>query len=62
MTQDQVLQVFRDTGALLTRETTALEPRGAELKFFAPGVGPVLVLQTSGGASREELLTVRGVG
>ena len=52
----------RYTDALLTRETTALEPRGAELKFFAPGVGPVLVLQTSGGASREELLSVRGVG
>jgi hypothetical protein len=48
--------------ALLTRETTALEPRGAELKFFAPGVGPVLVLQTSGGASREELMSVSGLG
>ena len=52
----------RYTDALLTRETTALEPRGAELKFFAPGVGPVLVLQTSGGASREELMSVSGLG
>lgn len=52
----------RYTDALLTRETTALEPHGAELKFFAPEVGPVLVLQTSGGASREELLRVSGVG
>jgi hypothetical protein len=44
------------SGALLTRDTTPLEPDVAELKFYAPGVGPVLVLQTSGGSSREALV------
>ena len=49
------------TGALLTRDTTPLEPEIAELKFYARGVGPVLVLQSSGGASREALVeTTRG--
>jgi len=49
------------TGALLTRDTTPLEPEIAELKFYARGVGPVLVLQASGGASREALVeTTRG--
>ena len=46
----------RYTGALLTRDTTPLEPEIAELKFYAPGVGPVLVLQSSGGSSREALV------
>jgi hypothetical protein len=44
------------TGALLTRDTTALEPDLVELKFYAPGVGPVLTLKSSGGAGREELV------
>jgi hypothetical protein len=44
------------TDALLTRETTPLEPDVSELKFYAPGVGPVLIVQTSGGASREALV------
>jgi hypothetical protein len=42
--------------ALLTRDTTPLQPEVAELKLYAPGVGPVLVLQTSGGAAREALV------
>jgi hypothetical protein len=46
----------RYTGALLTRDTTPLEPEIAELKFYAPGVGPVLILQSSGGSSREALV------
>jgi len=41
---------------LLTRETTPLEPDVAELKLYAPGVGPVLVLQIAGGTSREVLV------
>ena len=47
--------------ALLTRETTPLEPDVAELKFYAPGIGPVLALQTAGGSAREQLVetTVR---
>ena len=52
----------RYTDALLTRETTPLEPNVAELKFYAPGIGPALVLQVSGGTSREELLSYSGVG
>ena len=50
------------TDALLTRETTPLEPKVAELKFYAPGIGPALVLQVSGGTSREELVSYMGVG
>jgi len=46
----------RYTDALLTRDTTPLEPEVAELKFYALGVGPVLILQTSGGAARESLV------
>ncbi|UOQ87775.1 hypothetical protein MUN74_10710 [Agromyces endophyticus] len=49
------------TGALLTRDTTPLEPDVEELKFYAAGVGPVLTLAVSGGAGREELLDVRTV-
>jgi hypothetical protein len=43
-------------GALLTRDTTPLQPEVSELKFYAPGIGPVLVVQTAGGASRETLV------
>ncbi len=43
-------------GALVTRDTTPLEPDVTELKFYAPGVGPVLALQTSGGSSRGALV------
>jgi hypothetical protein len=44
------------SGALITRNFTPLEPNVAELKFYARGIGPVLVVQTSGGAGREELV------
>src|SRR4051812_30282679 len=51
-------QVQSPTGiykkALLTRETTPLEPDLVELKWYAPGVGLVLTLTSSGGADREE--------
>jgi hypothetical protein len=30
-----------------------------ELKFYAPGVGPVLTLDTSGGDGREELVSFK---
>ena len=46
---------------LMTRETTPLEPHVAELKLYAPGVGQVLALQTSGGLASEELLRVTGL-
>ena len=41
--------------ALLTKDTTPLEPRVVEYKLYAPGIGPVLTLDVSGGGSREEL-------
>lgn len=44
------------TDALLTKDTNALEPKVLELKMYAPGVGPVLALELSGGGGREELL------
>ena len=44
-------------GVLSTREVTALEPDVAEQKFYARGVGPIQVIQVSGGSSREELIT-----
>jgi hypothetical protein len=47
------------TDVLLTWETNALEPEVAELKFYAPDVGPVLALEAAGGpGSREELVTI----
>ena len=42
--------------ALMTKETTPLEPRVVEYKLYAKGVGPVLVLVPSGGGGREELV------
>jgi hypothetical protein len=47
---------------LMTRDTTPLEPRVSELKLYARGVGPVLVVAVSGGAGREELVRVRRGG
>ena len=34
---------------LLTKDYTPLDPTILEYKFYAPGVGPVLVLGVSGG-------------
>jgi hypothetical protein len=56
-TQEQVeVPAGTYTGALLTRDTTPLQPEASELKFYAPGIGPVLVVQVSGGTSREALI------
>ena len=47
------------TDVLLTWDTITIEPDVAELKFYAPGVGPVLVLGVAGGpAAREELIAM----
>ncbi|KRE21660.1 hypothetical protein ASG80_13230 [Agromyces sp. Soil535] len=51
----------RFESALLTRDTNPLEPDVAELKFYAPGIGPVLTLDVSGGSGREELVDVTTV-
>jgi len=60
LSTDEMVQApygfFRD--ALLTRDTNPLEPKVLEYKLYARGVGPVLTLGASGGASREELLKV----
>ncbi|MFD4420784.1 hypothetical protein ACFWN7_04670 [Agromyces sp. NPDC058484] len=60
---DELVEVpyGRFDGALLTRDTNALEPDVAELKLYAPGVGPVLTLDISGGSGREELVGVTTV-
>jgi hypothetical protein len=44
---------------LMTKDYTPLEPDILEHKFYARGVGPVLVVAISGGSGREELLSFR---
>jgi hypothetical protein len=55
---DELAQVplgfYKDV--LMTKDFTPLHPRILEHKFYAPGVGPVLVVAISGGAGREELV------
>lgn len=41
---------------VMTRDVNPLEPRVLEFKFYARGVGPVLAIDVSGGAGREELV------
>ena len=52
----------RYRNALLTKDTSTIEPTAAEHKFYAPGVGLVLTLQISGGAGRDELIKVDRAG
>ena len=48
--------------ALLTKDTTPIEPNVLEYKLYAKGVGPVLTLGVSGGpGSREELIGLENV-
>jgi hypothetical protein len=62
-TSEQVeVPTGRYTDALLTRDTTPLEPEVSELKFYAPGLGPVLTVQVSGGASREAMIETNRTG
>jgi hypothetical protein len=42
---------------LMTKDLNPLEPDLLEHKFYAKGVGPVLAITVSGGASREELVS-----
>jgi hypothetical protein len=46
----------RFENALMTADSTPLEPKVFELKFYARGVGPVLAVSVSGGSDREELV------
>jgi hypothetical protein len=45
----------RFTGALMTRDTSPIEPKVNELKFYGRGVGPLLEIGISGGSDRAEL-------
>ncbi len=45
---------FKDV--VMTRDLNPLKPKILEYKFFARGVGPVLVIGVSGGSDREELV------
>jgi hypothetical protein len=47
---------FRDV--LLTKDLVPLEPRVSEYKMYAPGIGLLLAVKTSGGEGREELLRI----
>ena len=54
---------FYDEDVLMTRDLVPLEPRVQELKFYAPGVGPVLSVHTDGAGGRSELVRyTRGSG
>ena len=46
------------TGVLLTKDLVPLEPRVSEYKLYAPGIGLVVAVQTSGGEERETLLRI----
>jgi hypothetical protein len=43
-------------GVLMTKDFTPLHPEILEYKFYAQGIGPVVVLGVSGGIGREELV------
>lgn len=44
------------TDVVMTRDLNPLRPKILEYKFYARGIGPVLVVGVSGGADREELV------
>jgi hypothetical protein len=52
----------RYKSALVTMDTSSVEKTAVEYKFYAPGVGPLLALDVSGGASREELVKIDKAG
>ena len=45
------------TGVLMTRDLVPTEPRVQELKFYAPGVGPILSIHTDGPGERAALVS-----
>ena len=49
------------TGAVLTKDTIAIEPDVLEYKLYAPDVGPALALGISGGGGREALVEMKTV-
>ena len=57
--QEQVEVPFGhfDTDVLMTRDLVPTEPKVQELKFYAPGVGPLLSVHTDGAGGRAELVS-----
>ena len=49
-------------GTLMTRDTTPLEPKLVELKFYARGVGPVMEVPISGESGRTVLVETTRTG
>ena len=47
---------FFKKGVLMTRDRVPTEPKVQELKFYAPGVGPLLSMHTDGPGGRAELV------
>jgi hypothetical protein len=45
------------TGAILTDDTSPIEPTVSEYKLYAKGVGPVVAVSVSGEAEREDLIS-----
>jgi hypothetical protein len=48
---------FFDKDILMTRDLVPLEPKVQELKFYAPGVGPLLSVHTDGAGERAALVS-----
>ena len=48
---------FFNKDVLMTRDLVPLEPKVEELKFYAPGVGPLLSVHTDGAGGRAELVS-----
>jgi hypothetical protein len=46
-----------DKDVLMTRDLVPTEPKVQELKFYAPGVGPLLSVHTDGAGGRAELVS-----
>lgn len=50
---------FFDQHVLMTRDLSPIEPKVQELKFYAPGVGPLLSVHTDGDGGRAELVSFK---
>ena len=55
--QVQVPFGFFNDGILMTRDLVPTEPKVQELKFYAPGVGPLLSVHTDGAGGRAVLVS-----
>ncbi len=57
--QVQVPSGHFDKDVLMTRDLVPTEPKVQELKFYAPGVGPLLSVHTDGDGGRAELVSFK---